>query len=136
MFNTLYFGCVRSTAWIRQSTHRTPSSLPSYRHVDLPSTCCDTDLGTYGTQGWDCSALCSCTRGSGTWENSPSGKNYKQNRQQAREKQEILSIWHVTGLGNRKRIKRRQCEEPSKVHFYSFLFMLSSNINLLQWKLS
>lgn len=99
-----------STAGIRQSTHRAPSSLPSYQHVDLQSRCCDTGLGTYGTQGWHCSALCSCSRGSGTWENSASGKNYQQNRQQAQEKQEILSIWHVTGLGNRERMKRRQCE--------------------------
>lgn len=33
-------------------------------------------------------------------------------------KNKMLSIWHVTGLGNRKRMKRRQCEEPSKVHFF------------------
>lgn len=139
VFNTLHLGCIRSTAQIRQSSHRAPSSLPGYQQVDLLSTCCDTDLGTCDTQGWHRSALCSCSRGSGTRENSPPGKNYKQNRQQAWKKQEILSIWHVTGPGNRKETKRRQCEEHSKVHFYSScLLTLSANINLetIQQKLS
>lgn len=95
------------------------SSLESYQHIDLLNTCCDTGLCTYGRHGWDCPALCSCIGGNGTWANSPSGKNYKQNREQAQKKQDLFSIWHVTGSGKGKIMKRRRRGEPSKVHFYS-----------------
>lgn len=62
--NTLQLGCTRSIARIRQSTPA-PSSLPCYRHVDLRSRCCDTDLGTYGTQGWHRTAPAAAA---GTWQ--------------------------------------------------------------------
>jgi len=126
-----YLGCIRSTAQIRQLARMACGSLASYQHVDLLNTSHDTDLRTCASHGWDCPALCSCIGGNGTWANSPSGKNYKQSRQQAHIKQELFSVWCVTSPGNGKRMERRRCGEPSQVHFYSsFLFMLSSNINL------
>lgn len=75
----LCLGCIRSTAQRRQSTHgsQLPHKLSAHGSVErvLWHVLC-----TSGRRGWDCLALCSCIGGNGTWVNSPSGKNYEQNR--------------------------------------------------------
>lgn len=106
-------GCIRCAMQIIQSAHMVYSSLASYQKADLSKTRNDSDLHAYGRHGWGCPASCSCTAGNGTWTSSPPGKDYKQSRQQALKRQELFFIWHMSGPGNGKGMKRRKSSSIS-----------------------
>lgn len=130
-----HWAWIRSATELTQNSHIAYSTAKGYQHADQLKTGCDSDLHTYDRHSCGCPVVCSCITDNGTWTNSPPGKDYKPNRQQAQKKQELFSfdMWQIQVMG--REWEDESVREPNKDHFYfSYFFMLSFNINLQNFK--